>query len=155
VSAFMAGIYYWWPKLTGRMYHEFAAQLSAITMFLGFNLTFVPQFIMGWQGMPRRYHYYPDVFQIWHVLSSGGAAMLAVAYLLPLGYLGWSLFNGERAGDNPWEATGLEWQTPSPPPKQNFLRPPRVTSPPYQYHAVGHAREEGEPTSVAGQRDAR
>ena len=102
-------------------------------------------------GMPRRYHIYPDVFQIWHVLSSGGAAMLAVAYLLPLGYLTWSLFAGDRAGDNPWEATGLEWQTPSPPPKQNFLRPPRVTSDPYQYHDIGRAREQDERTATAGQ----
>ena len=155
VSAFMAGIHYWWPKVTGRLYHEFAAQLAAIMMFLGFNLTFIPQFIMGWLGMPRRYHVYPDVFQIWHVLSSGGAAILAVAYLLPLGYLSWSLFNGDRAGDNPWEATGLEWQTPSPPPKQNFLRPPRVTSAPYQYHEIGRAREEGEETPVVEQGNAR
>jgi cytochrome c oxidase subunit I len=153
VSAFMAGIHYWWPKVTGRRYHEFFAQLAAITMFLGFNLTFLPQFIMGWLGMPRRYHLYPEVFQIWHVLSSGGAAVLVVAYLMPLGYLGWSLINGDEAGDNPWGATGLEWQTSSPPPKQNFLRPPHVTSDPYQYHELGHAREEGEPTPVEEQGD--
>ena len=91
VSAFMAGIHYWWPKMTGRLYNEFWAQFAAITMFLGFNVTFLPQFVMGWLGMPRRYHYYPDVFQIWHILSSGGAVILAVAYLMPLVYLGWSL----------------------------------------------------------------
>lgn len=151
VSAFMAGIHYWWPKVTGRRYHEFAAQFAAITMFLGFNLTFLPQFVMGWLGMPRRYHIYPAVFQIWHVLSSGGAVILAFAYLLPLGYLGWSLIGGDRAGDNPWGATGLEWQTSSPPPKQNFLRPPRVTSAPYQYHEFGRAHEEGERTPVQEQ----
>jgi cytochrome c oxidase subunit I len=154
VSAFMAGIHYWWPKVTGRLYHEFVAQFAAITMFLGFNLTFIPQFVMGWLGMPRRYHFYPEVFQIWHVLSSGGAVVLAVAYLLPLGYLSWSLFNGDKASDNPWGATGLEWQTSSPPPKQNFLRPPRVTSGPYLYHELGRAREEGEPTPIAEQGDA-
>lgn len=146
VSAFMAGVHYWWPKVTGRLYNEWVAQLAAITMFLGFNLTFMPQFVMGWLGMPRRYHFYPDVFQIWHVLSSGGAAVLAVAYLLPLGYLGWSLVAGQQAGDNPWGATGLEWQTPSPPPKQNFLRPPRVTSEPYAYHEFDPA-----PAAIEGQ----
>ena len=126
VSAYMAGIHYWWPKVTGRLYNEFCAQFAAITMFLGFNVTFLPQFVMGWHGMPRRYHVYPEVFQFWHTLSSVGALILAVAYLFPLVYLTWSLFHGERAGDNPWHATGLEWQTSSPPPKQNFLRPPRI-----------------------------
>ena len=72
---------------------------------------------MGWQGMPRRYHVYPDVFQVYHVISTGGAAILAVAYVMPLIYLGWSILWGERAGDNPWNATGLEWQTTSPPPQ--------------------------------------
>jgi cytochrome c oxidase subunit 1 len=143
VSAFMAGIHYWWPKMTGRLYNEFWAQFAAITMFLGFNVTFLPQFVMGWLGMPRRYHYYPDVFQIWHILSSGGAVILAVAYLMPLVYLGWSLFYGEQAPDNPWQATGLEWQTTSPPPKQNFFRPPRIDAEPYDYHDFGRAEEAG------------
>ncbi|HUZ34165.1 MAG TPA: cbb3-type cytochrome c oxidase subunit I [Xanthobacteraceae bacterium] len=143
VSAFMAGIHYWWPKVTGKLYNEFWAQLAAITMFLGFNLTFLPQFIMGWLGMPRRYHYYPDVFQIWHVLSSGGAVILAAAYLMPLVYLTWSLFCGQDAGNNPWRSTGLEWQTPSPPPKTNFLRPPRVDADPYDYHDFGRTEETG------------
>ncbi len=151
VSAFMAGIHYWWPKVTGRLYNEFWAQFAAITMFLGFNVTFLPQFVMGWLGMPRRYHHYPDVFQIWHVMSSGGALILAVAYLLPLVYLGWSLFAGKRAGDNPWQATGLEWQTSSPPPKPNFLRPPRITTEPYAYHELGRAREQGTITPVESQ----
>ena len=97
VSAFMAGIHYWWPKVTGKLYNEFWAQFAAITMFLGFNVTFLPQFVMGWLGMPRRYHYYPDVFQIWHILSSGGAVILAVAYIMPLVYLTWSLVYGAQA----------------------------------------------------------
>ena len=101
VSAFMAGIHYWWPKVTGNMYNEFWAQLAAITMFLGFNLTFLPQFVMGWLGMPRRYHFYPDVFQIWHVLSIGGAVILAVAYVMPLLYLTWSLVYGAKAPEQP------------------------------------------------------
>ena len=97
-------------------------------MFLGFNVTFLPQFVMGWQGMPRRYHVYPEVFQFWHAISSFGALILAVAYIFPLVYLTWSLFRGERAGDNPWRATGLEWQTSSPPPPENFVTVPVVRS---------------------------
>jgi cytochrome c oxidase subunit I len=104
--------------------------------------------------MPRRYHYYPEVFQIWHVMSSGGALILAVAYLLPLVYLGWSLFAGERSPDNPWQATGLEWQTSSPPPKQNFCRPPRVDVDPYGYHELGRAGEQHERTPVEIQGNA-
>ena len=103
-------------------------------MFFGFNVTFLPQFIMGWEGMPRRYHIYPEVFQIWHVFSTAGAVILAVAYLMPLVYLALSLKYGARAGDNPWGATGLEWQTASPPPKENFTRQPVVTARPYLYH---------------------
>jgi cytochrome c oxidase subunit 1 len=83
--------------------------------------------------MPRRYHAYAPEFQIWNVLSSAGASILAFGYLLPLCYLGWSLFRGARAGSNPWRATGLEWQTPSPPPTHNFEETPVVTRPPYQY----------------------
>jgi cytochrome c oxidase subunit 1 len=144
VSAFMAGIHYWWPKVTGKLYNEFWAQFAAITMFLGFNLTFLPQFVMGWLGMPRRYHYYPDVFQIWHILSSAGAVILAAAYVMPLFYLTWSIVYGKKAPANPWHATGLEWQTPSPPPKANFLRPPRVDADPYEYHDFGRSEEIGD-----------
>jgi cytochrome c oxidase subunit I len=143
VSAFMAGIHYWWPKVTGKLYNEFWAQFAAITMFLGFNLTFLPQFVMGWLGMPRRYHFYPDVFQIWHILSSAGAVILAAAYLMPLFYLGWSIIYGEKSPSNPWHATGLEWQTLSPPPKRNFLRPPRVDADAYEYHDFGRTEETG------------
>ncbi len=134
VSAYFAGLHFWWPKITGRRYPESWARFAAITIFLGFNLTFFPQFVMGYAGMPRRYHVYPEVFQVWHVLSSGGAVILAAAYVLPLVYLGWSLFYGARAGDNPWNATGLEWQTSSPPPKENFRRTPVIDEDPYLYH---------------------
>src|SRR4051794_23637263 len=120
VSAFFAGLHYWWPKITGRMYPEGWARFAAILMFFGFNFTFFPQFIVGYLGMPRRYHVYPPEFQVYNVLSSAGAGILAAAYLLPLGYLGWSLVWGCRAGDNPWDATGLEWRTASPPPRENF-----------------------------------
>jgi cytochrome c oxidase subunit 1 len=133
VSAFFGGLHYWWPKITGRLYPEMWARMAALLTFVGFNLTFFPQFILGYLGMPRRYYTYPPEWQSWNVLSSAGASILAVAYILPLGYLGWSLLRGERAGPNPWRATGLEWQTSSPPPKQNFERTPVVTEGPYQY----------------------
>ena len=133
VSAFFGGLHFWWPKITGRMYPEMWGRMAALLIFFGFNLTFFPQFAVGYYGMPRRYAAYPPEFQVWNVLSSAGAAILAVGYLLPLFYLTWSLFRGARATDNPWEATGLEWQTTSPPPKQNFTETPRVTGGPYDY----------------------
>ncbi|MBV9523436.1 MAG: cytochrome c oxidase subunit I, partial [Alphaproteobacteria bacterium] len=137
VSAYFAGLHYWWPKITGRHYPEMWARLAAILTFTGFNLTFFPQFILGYLGMPRRYHAYPPEFQVWNVLSSAGASILAVAYALPLFYLGWSLLYGRRAGANPWDATGLEWETSSPPPKHNFVRTPVVTRGPYAYSDSG------------------
>jgi cytochrome c oxidase subunit 1 len=133
VIAYMAGLHFWWPKLTGRMYSETWGRIAAVTSFAGFKLTFFPQYILGFLGMPRRYHTYPAEFQIWNVLSSAGAVVLAIGYLLPLGYLTWSLFRGAKAPSNPWEATGLEWQTTSPPPVRNFASPPEVTGPPYDY----------------------
>jgi cytochrome c oxidase subunit I len=149
VSGFFAGLHYWWPKITGRMYPERWATFAAILMFFGFNFTFFPQFILGYLGMPRRYQIYPDEFQVFQVMSSAGASMLALAYLLPMFYLGRSLIWGPRAPDNPWEATGLEWQTSSPPPEHNFEKPPQVVEPPYHYHPAEtgpHAHErEGRP----------
>jgi cytochrome c oxidase subunit 1 len=134
VSAFFGGLHYWWPKITGRLYPELWARFAAFLTFVGFNLTFFPQFILGYLGMPRRYYTYAPEWQSWNVLSSAGASILAVAYTLPLGYLGWSLLRGERAGPNPWRATGLEWQTSSPPPTHNFARTPVVTTAPYAYN---------------------
>jgi cytochrome c oxidase subunit 1 len=140
VTAYFGGLHYWWPKMTGRMYPEYWARAAAILIFSGFNMTFFPQFILGILGMPRRYHTYAPEFQVWHVMSSVGASILAIAYLLPLFYLGWSLFFGRRAPDNPWQATGLEWQTRSPPPSHNFETPPQVVRDPYQYTLKGEAR---------------
>ncbi len=137
VSAFFAGLHFWWPKITGRLYPESWARFAAILMFFGFNFTFFPQFIVGYLGMPRRYHVYPPEFQVYNVLSSAGAVILAAAYLLPLGYLAWSLVWGSRAGRNPWDATGLEWRTTSPPPRENFARTPHVDVGPYDYHPEG------------------
>jgi cytochrome c oxidase subunit 1 len=135
VMAYMGGLHYWWPKMTGRTYSEIWSKVAAVTIFLGFNLTFFPQYILGYLGMPRRYHVYPDEFQVLNVMSTAGASILAVGYLLPLIYFLASLRSGKPAGDNPWDATGLEWQTASPPPEHNFLEPPVVTGPPYDYRA--------------------
>jgi cytochrome c oxidase subunit 1 len=133
VSAYFAGLHFWWPKITGRIYPEIWGRVGAVIIFLGFNLTFFPQFLLGYLGMPRRYHSYPPEFEVLNVLSSAGATILAVGYLLPLAYLTWSLFYGKRAGANPWNATGLEWRTASPPPTENFEVTPVVTAPPYDY----------------------
>ncbi|MFC4932931.1 cytochrome c oxidase subunit I [Massilia sp. GCM10023247] len=133
VMAYLGGIHFWWPKISGRMYSEAWGRLAAVVIFAGFNLTFFPQYLLGYAGMPRRYHSYPEEFQLLHVLSSAGAVTLAVGYLLPLGYLAWSLRYGRRAPPNPWQATGLEWQTSSPPPPDNFTQPPVVTRGPYAY----------------------
>jgi cytochrome c oxidase subunit 1 len=133
VMAYLGGIHFWWPKMTGRLYPEGWARLAAVTVFLGFNLTFFPQFVLGYLGMPRRYHAYPPEFQVLNVMSSAGASILALGYLLPLIYLIWSLRYGAVAGMNPWKATGLEWETPSPPPTDNFERTPIVTREAYDY----------------------
>ena len=131
--AYIGGIHYWWPKISGRMYPEGWAKLAALITFIGFNLTFFPQFIMGYLGMPRRYAMYPPEYQVWHVLSTAGASILAVGLILPMIYLLWSLRYGEVAGDNPWGAPGLEWRTPSPPPPHNFDVTPVVTEEAYDY----------------------
>jgi len=136
IMAYLGGLHYWWPKITGRMYPELWARLSALVIFLGFNLTFFPQFVLGYLGMPRRYHTYPDEFQVLHVLSTAGASVLAVGYLMPMVYFIWSLRYGQVATANPWGATGLEWQTPSPPPVHNFEEMPVVTHEAYDYTTI-------------------
>jgi cytochrome c oxidase subunit 1 len=133
IMGFMAGLHFWWPKMTGRMYNDAAAKLSAILVFLGFNLTFFPQFLLGYMGMPRRYHVYPDEWQVLNVLSSIGAQVLGLGYGLVVLYLAWSMVKGKAAGNNPWLATGLEWTTQSPPLHENFDVQPVVTEEPYNY----------------------
>src|SRR5688500_8682588 len=133
IMGYFAGLHFWWPKMTGRMYSDAAAKVAAVIVFVGFNLTFGPQFILGYLGMPRRYHMYPEEFQVLNVLSSAGASILAVGYVLVAIYLIASLFNGEEAGDNPWHATGLEWTTQSPPLPHNFDGQPVVTEGAYEY----------------------
>jgi cytochrome c oxidase subunit I len=141
VMAYLGGIHHWWPKISGRLYPEGWGRIAAVTIFLGFNLTFFPQFILGYLGMPRRYWEYPPEFQVLNVLSSAGASILGLGYVLPMAYLLWSLRYGEPAPANPWGATGLEWQTPSPPPRDNFDGRPIVTRDPYDYPDREAARD--------------
>ena len=133
VMGYMAAIHFWWPKMTGRMYSETWGKIAAALIFIGFNLTFFPQFVAGYVGMPRRYHAYAPEFQVLNVLSTAGASVLALGYVLPLIYLLYSLRYGAPAGNNPWQATGLEWTTASPPPTYNFDETPIVTAEAYDY----------------------
>ncbi len=135
IMGYLGGLHYWWPKISGRLYNEGLAKLSAGIIFVGFNLTFFPQFVVGYLGMPRRYHAYPEEFQVLNVLSSAGASILGVGYLIPMVYLMWSLRYGRVAGANPWGAVGLEWTISSPPPTENFIETPVVTWDAYEYHS--------------------
>ncbi len=133
VMAYMGGLHFWWPKITGKLYPQFWSKISALLVFVGFNLTFMPQFVLGYLGMPRRYHEYPADFQVLNVLSSAGASILGVGYLIPLIYFVYSMRYGKKAGNNPWGAYGLEWETGSPPPPHNFHTPPTVSREAYDY----------------------
>jgi cytochrome c oxidase subunit 1 len=133
IMAYMGGLHYWWPKMTGRLYPEGWAKAAALLIFFGFNLTFFPQFLAGYSGMPRRYASYDEKFQVLNVMSSAGASILGFGYLLPFSYLLWALKYGPKAGPNPFGGTSLEWTTPSPPPPENFPVTPTVTLPPYVY----------------------
>jgi cytochrome c oxidase subunit 1 len=133
IMGYLGGLHFWWPKISGRLYNEGLAKISAGIIFIGFNLTFFPQFVVGYLGMPRRYHAYPPEFQVLNVLSSAGASILGAGYLIPMIYLMWSLRYGRLAGSNPWGAVGLEWTTTSPPPTENFAETPTVTWEPYDY----------------------
>jgi cytochrome c oxidase subunit 1 len=135
VMGYLGALHFWWPKITGRLYHDGWARLAAAIIFIGFNLTFFPQYMVGYLGMPRRYAIYPPKFQVLNVMSSAGASVLAVGYAIPLVYLIWSMRYGPVAGPNPWGAKGLEWETPSPPPTENFERTPVVTEEAYAYGA--------------------
>ncbi len=139
VMGYLGGIHFWWPKISGRMYPEAWGKIAAAIIFFGFNLTFFPQFVLGYLGMPRRYHAYPPEFQVLNVMSTAGASILALGYLLPLAYLLWSLRYGEPAPENPWVSPSLEWRTPSPPAKDNFEETPVVTWEAYEFSAVEEA----------------
>jgi cytochrome c oxidase subunit 1 len=141
LMAFLAGIHFWWPKWTGRMYPEKISQFAAVVTFIGFNFTFFPQFILGTLGMPRRYAAYPPEFQALNVFSTAGATILGIGYLLPILYLTWSLKYGAIAGNNPWQATGLEWQTQSPPLTENFPETPIMDHEAYDYEWLERQQE--------------
>jgi cytochrome c oxidase subunit I len=127
VMAYFAAIHFWWPKITGRLYPEWWGRLAALLVFVGFNLTFFPQFVLGYLGMPRRYHAYVPEYQNLNVLSTAGATVLAAGYILPLFYFAWAYKYAPAAGPNPFNASGLEWKAASPPPTENFTETPEVT----------------------------
>jgi cytochrome c oxidase subunit 1 len=130
---YLGGLHYWWPKISGRMYPDGWGRFSALLIFVGFNLTFFPQFLAGYLGMPRRYHAYPPEFQVFNVLSTAGASILAVGYFVPAIYLIWSMRYGRRAEANPWNLPGLEWRIQSPPLTENFTSTPIVTWAAYEF----------------------
>ncbi len=149
VLAYLGGLHYWWSKITGKLYSEFWSKIAAIIVFVGFNLTFFPQFILGYMGMPRRYASYPEEFQVLNIFSTAGASVLAIGMIIPLIYLTYSIFFGEKAPANPWLLPGLEWRTSSPPPTENFEETPIVT-----WEAYDFSEESGLDLEDAGNRRA-
>ncbi|MBL8204798.1 MAG: cytochrome c oxidase subunit I [Blastocatellia bacterium] len=133
VIAFYGGVHYWWPKMTGRMYNEKLARLACLLVFIGFNVTFLTQFVLGSKGMPRRYYDYLPEFQTLHQVSTVGSWILGLGFLIMVGYLLASLKVGAVAPANPWGGLTLEWQTSSPPPLHNFEKQPNTKIGPYDY----------------------
>ncbi len=129
VIAFLGGLHHWWPKMFGRMYSERWSVIAAALVFVGFNVTFFTQFVMGSKGMPRRYYNYPSEFTIYHVISSIGSYLLAIGFIITAIYLIHSLVKGRKAPANPWGGASLEWQTASPPVHDNFAEEPVLTDP--------------------------
>jgi cytochrome c oxidase subunit I len=129
LMGFLAGIHYWWPKITGKMYAETPAKIAAVLIFVGFTTTFLPQFVMGAGGMPRRLARYQPMYQPYHVVSSVGAFIQLAGFLAAGSTLMWSLARGRKAPANPWGSATLEWSTSSPPPHENFKVPPAVGDP--------------------------
>ncbi len=134
VMAFLGGLHYWWPKMFGKMYSEYWAKISCAIIFIGFNMTFLPQFVMGSQGMPRRYYNYIDQFQPFHQFSTIGSYVLGIGFFIMFGYLLHSLLRGKKATANPWGSRALEWQVSSPAPQHNFEHTPVIINGPYDYH---------------------
>src|SRR4051795_2468563 len=133
IMAFLAGLHYWFPKMFGRTYHEGWGLVAASLIILGFNATFIPQFLLGNQGMPRRYYQYPEQFQALNVASTAGATLLGFGFLIILIYMVIALRWGPRCERNPWASKGFEWLTESPPPTHNFDIIPTITQSPHDY----------------------
>ena len=147
ILGFLGGLHFWWPKMFGRMYHEGWAKYNSLLMFVGFNVTFLPQFFLGFLGMPRRYHYYKfaEEFQFWHIMSSAGSTILAISFIIPAVYFTLSLIYGPKASKNPWGAKGLEWEDcDSPPDPHNFHHIPVVTEEAYNYDSEGEYLDDSE-----------
>lgn len=136
IMAFMGGLHHWWPKMFGKMYNEFWGRIAAIIIFIGFNMTFFSQFILGTQGMPRRYYNYLDQYQPLHAFSSVGSWVLGLGFMIVAVYLLHSLFKGEQAPNNPWGTLTLDWATTSPPDPHNFHETPIITHGPYDFDRV-------------------
>jgi cytochrome c oxidase subunit 1 len=134
VMGVLAALHYWLPKITGRMYSEGWGLVAAVMVVLGFNFTFVPQFLLGNEGMPRRYFSYPEKFWALNVASTAGASVLAMGLFIVLVYTLVAIRYGKLAGANPWNSRGFEWMTPSPPPVENFEVTPVFTHGPHEYH---------------------
>jgi cytochrome c oxidase subunit 1 len=127
--AFLGALHHWWPKMFGVMYNETWGRIACVIIFVGFNLTFLPQFVMGSRGMPRRYYDYLPEYTLFHQLSTYGAYTLGVGFMIVAVYLAHSLFKGAPAPANPWGGASLEWQCASPPPHDNFAESPLATDP--------------------------
>jgi cytochrome c oxidase subunit 1 len=134
LTAFLAALHYWFPKMFGRMYSERWGLVASMMVFLGFFFTFMPQFLLGNAGMPRRYYTYPEQYQWLNVLSTGGASILGLGLLFTLVYLAVALVRGPVASRNPWGSRSYEWLSPTPPPTHNFIEQPVFERGPYDYH---------------------
>lgn len=144
ITAFLGGLFHWWPKITGHMYNECLGKWSAWLVFLGFNMTFFVQFMMGTQGMPRRYHSYLPQFQIYHQISTWGSYLLGVGLFVALYALVHAIFKGPKAPQNPWGGKSLEWQTTTPPIEHNFEVQPVVEHGPYDFDEIDYSIETGD-----------
>ncbi len=135
IMAFLAGLHYWYPKFVGKMYLEIPARIGCFIIFIGFNTTFLPQFVMGIRGLPRRYYDYPPEYTQLNQVSTIGSFLIALGIFWTFLFLIISAYKGPKAPRNPWGANTLEWNTSSPPYYENFVTQPVVTKGPYDYHS--------------------
>jgi cytochrome c oxidase subunit 1 len=134
---FLMGLHHWWPKMFGVMLNETLTKVGCFLVWAGFNITFIAQFVMGSQGMPRRYYFYLDQYTFWHRASTVGSFVLAAGLFLTLGYMIHSLFKGKPAPANPWNAKSLEWSaTTAIPDEHNFSGQPVIHEGPYEFDAI-------------------